>query len=281
MEKPALISIVVPVYSGQEYLPKLIEGLAAVRDRWASNAAPFRLGEVILVDDAAIDQSPGILDSLAAEHAWLVPLHLMRNFGQHAATIAGILHTSGDWIVTMDEDLQHPPAAIEGMLRQAVTGSVDVVYARPDSGVHEAVSRDWASRSFKRVMVGLSGNPNVRHFSSFRLIRGPLARAVSSVSGHDTYFDVALSWFTSRIGFVTMTLKDERFIKQGRSGYHLAQLLSHARRMLISSQVKVLRICGLFGLSVMGLSILASILLVLQSIFLQDRFLPVDGRRWR
>ena len=73
----------------------------------------MRLAELILIDDAAVDASPTIVDDLEADHAWVTALHLMRNFGQHAATIAGVLHSSGDWIVTMDEDLQHPPAEIE------------------------------------------------------------------------------------------------------------------------------------------------------------------------
>ncbi len=277
MDKPVLISVVVPVYAGQDYLPRLVEALAAVRAGWESWGAPFRLGEAILVDDAAIDGSPAILDALAEANPWIVPLHLMRNFGQHAATIAGIQHTSGDWIVTMDEDLQHPPGEIEAMLRKAVAGSVDIVYAQPESAVHEARSRDWASRGFKQLMVRLSGNPNVRHFSSFRLMRGQLARAVSSVCGHDTYFDVALSWFTTRVAFVPMTLKDERFITKGQSGYKLSQLFSHARRMLISSQVKVLRICGLFGLGVVVASIVASLALVLQHFLFPESIL---ARGW-
>jgi glycosyltransferase involved in cell wall biosynthesis len=277
LDKPALISVVVPVYAGQDYLPRLVKALAAVRAGWESGGAPVRLGEAILVDDAAIDGSPAILDALAKAHPWIVPLHLMRNFGQHAATIAGIQHTSGDWIVTMDEDLQHPPGEIEHMLRKAVAGSADIVYAQPESAVHEARSRDWASRGFKQLMVRLSGNPNVRHFSSFRLIRGQLARAVSSVCGHDTYFDVALSWFTTRVAFVPMTLKDERFITKGQSGYKLSRLLSHARRMLISSQVKVLRICGVFGLGVVAASIVASIALVLQHFLFPESIL---ARGW-
>lgn len=263
MDTPILISVVVPVYSGQDYLSRLIAELGAVRTRWEEQGAPMRLGEVVLVDDSAIDGSPRIIDTLAGEHSWVIPLHLMRNFGQHAATIAGILHTSGDWIVTMDEDLQHPPAGIERLLRQAIAQQADVVYARAEGDVHEAKSRDWASRAFKRLMVRLSGNPNVPHFSSFRLMRGSLARAVSSVCGHDTYFDVAVSWFTTRVSFVTMTLKDERFIKKGESGYRLSKLLSHARRMLMSSQIKVIRICGLFGLAVVMLSVLASVGLLL------------------
>lgn len=263
VQPPVIISVVVPVYSGEAHLEKLVTECAAVRTQWEQQDAPFRLGEVILVDDAAIDGSPALIDRLARDKSWVTALHLIRNFGQHPATIAGILHTSGDWVVTLDEDLQHPPGRIETLLRRAVTDERDVVYANPEGAVHEARSRDLASRTFKRLMVVLSGNPNVPIFNSFRLIRGSVARAVSSVCGHDTYFDIALSWFTTRVAFVKMELKDGRFIATRRSGYSLGKLLTHARRMLMSSQVKLLRICGLFGFLVVVAAFLLAILVIL------------------
>jgi glycosyltransferase involved in cell wall biosynthesis len=260
------VSVVVPVYSGEAYLEELVKEFEALRSRWSGEGAPFRLGEVLLVDDAAIDGSPALIDQLAGERSWVRPIHLIRNFGQHAATIAGILHTSGDWVVTMDEDLQHPPKEIERLLRHATSREEDVVYASAHGAVHETKSRDLASRTFKQLMILLTGNKHVSHFNSFRLIRGSVARAVSSVSGHDTYFDVALSWFTTRVGFVKMDLKDRRYIETGKSGYNVAKLLSHARRMLMSSQFKMLRLGGLLGFLVTIASFLLGVFLVIQKL---------------
>jgi glycosyltransferase involved in cell wall biosynthesis len=255
-EASVSLSVIVPVYSGEAYLRPLLLRLEAVRTGWREQGAPFQLNEVILVDDSAVDGSPALVDALAREYSWVVPLHLMRNFGQHPATIAGILYSSGDWVVTMDEDLQHPPEDIEAMLRQAVTTGSDIVYANPAQAVHEAALRDWASRGSKTIMAALTGNQNIRLFSSFRLIRGPLARAASSVCGYETYFDVALSWYTLRVGSVKLNLKDKRFITSGKSGYNLRRLLTHARRLLISSQVKTVRMFGALGIAVVGMSLL-------------------------
>jgi glycosyltransferase involved in cell wall biosynthesis len=259
--------VVVPVYSGEAFLPELVRRLDGVRTDWKARNAPMDLAEVILVDDAAIDGSAALIDKLAEERDWLTPLHLMRNFGQHAATIAGVLHSAGDWVVTMDEDLQHPPEAIEHLLKQAVLESADLVYAKPSSAVHESLSRDWASSAFKRLMVLVTGNANIRNFNSFRMMRGALARAASSVCGHETYFDVALSWFTKRITIRAVELKDERFIASAKSGYNIMKLLSHARRLLISSEVKILRLFGLLGVSVVFASMFGSIVLLLDKIF--------------
>jgi len=257
LDSPVSISVVVPVYSGEAFLVELISLLDLIRKEWRERGMPAEISEVILVDDAALDNSPAIIDHLAATYGWVSAIHLMRNFGQHAATIAGVLHTAGDWVITMDEDLQHPPSQIESLLRCAVETGSDIVYANPVSAVHQARSRDWASRSFKKVMVFLTGNPYIVNFNSFRLLRGSMARAASSVCGHETYFDVALSWFTKRIGVTVVELKDQRYIKSGLSGYSFYMLLSHARRLLISSQVKVIRVFGLIGMVVVFISILA------------------------
>lgn len=260
------VSVVVPVYSGEKFLRELVQQLDRVRTEWVEQQAPMRLAELILIDDAAVDASPTIVDELEANHAWVTALHLMRNFGQHAATIAGVLHSSGDWIVTMDEDLQHPPAEIETLLRKAALSGADVVYARPSSAVHEARTRDWASRGFKRMMAILTGNASVVHFNSFRLLRGSLARAASSACGHETYFDVALSWFTNRVQFVLLELKDKRFISSGSSGYSFSRLLTHARRMLMTSRVKAVSLLGFIGVLIAGVSMIGGAAVLLQKL---------------
>lgn len=268
------ISIVIPVYSGQEYLATLVDQLSAVRTAWSTGNLPFRLAEVILVDDSAVDGSPQLIDEMARKSTWIVPLHMMRNFGQHAATIAGVLHSSGDWIVTMDEDLQHSPHDIEALLRTAVLNRADVVYARPAKNVHDSKFRDWTSKGFKSLMALITGNKNIRQFNSFRLIRGPLARAASSVCGYETYFDVALSWYTHRVSSVALELKDQRFIASGRSGYNMHRLLTHARRLLISSQVKIVRMFGVVGLIVVLMSLVGFIWIMWERILGPDDYAP-------
>lgn len=254
------IGIVVPVYSGAAHLEALVERVAAVRDQLEAARSMVRLEELIFVDDGAIDASPELIDQLAARHPWIVALHMSRNYGQHAATVAGVMHSSADWIVTMDEDLQHPPEQVLPLLRHAVTTGSDVVYAKPAAAVHGAASRDATSRLFKRGMVILTGDPNLPNFNSFRMIRGPIARATASVVNHDTYFDVCLSWFTLRTSTLTMELTDIRFQQEGRSGYNFKALLRHAGRMIFSSQLRVLRWAFLLGIAVLILSILAGVM---------------------
>jgi len=261
------ISVVVPVYSGANYLRTLITELEQIKNGWSNGGGPISLIEVILADDAAIDDSAEIADDISREYDWVTVVHLARNFGQHPATIAGILHTSGDWVVTLDEDLQHSPARIEDLLRKAILHRSDVVYANPQTRVHYSYLRDVGSRLYKRLIKLVTGNPNVPAFNSFRLIRGSVARAASSTCGHDTYFDVSLFWFTQRVQVVYMDLKDDRYIRSGESGYNLFKLLSHARKMLMSSGPRVMRTASILGLVIIVSSMIGAALLVFNYLY--------------
>ena len=258
------ISVVVPVYSGADYLGKLADAVKEVRQSLIEDSAPFEIAELIFVNDSAVDNSPEILAKLTEKHPWITTIHLSRNFGQHPATIAGILHTAGDWVVTMDEDLQHPPGRIPDLLKVAIQKNADIVYGSPEGKVHRKKSRDLTSKSFKRLIERLTGNSSITKVNSFRLIRGDIARAASSVGGYEVYFDVALSWFTQRVEVLSMELVDERFVAHGASGYNFKSLLSHARRLAFSSQIKLLRASAYLGFAMLSLSVaVAAALLIL------------------
>lgn len=254
------ISIVVPVYAGERYLSGLASAVSDLREAMEKESAPIKIMELILVDDEATDNSPAIIDQLAKKYSWVIAVHLSRNFGQHAATVAGVLHSSGEWVVTLDEDLQHPPGKIPDLLSHAVAHHLDCVYASPARGsVHGKLWRDGSSRLFKKCMEWLTGNPTIRLVNSFRLIRGPLARAVASVCGHNTYFDVVVYWFTQRIDTVKMDLHDRRFKENRQSGYNVRGLLAHAQRMIFSSQLRFLSLGVWFGVTLFFTSFLAGV----------------------
>jgi glycosyltransferase involved in cell wall biosynthesis len=257
------LSFVVPVYSGASYLPELVKQIHEAVAGMVARGVQVELREICLVDDAAIDNSSDLVDELALTHPKVRAIHLSRNFGQHPATIAGISVTTGDWVVTLDEDLQHRPAAVEQLLRHAISTGSDLVYATAEGAVHHSALRDWGSRGYKYFMQWISGNPAIRIFNSFRLIRGDIARAAARSCGHDTYFDIALSWFTQRVSGYTMPMRDDRYIATGKSGYRFSKLVSHARRMMMSSGAKSLRLSGLLGLAISVCSILAGLALTL------------------
>lgn len=273
MNASLTLSIVVPVYSGESFLPGLVERQEALRARLETT--PIRHVESIFVCDEPIDASAKVLTELAATRPWMTVLHLGKNMGQHSATAAGMLHTSGDWVVTMDEDGQHEPLDVVAMLEGTVPKGLDLCYARPVSGVHSAGWRDASSRWAKRLVAFLVGDKFVPMFNSFRLIRGGVARSAGALAGYDVYLDVALRWFTNRICAVELALKDPRG-KNQRSGYTLRSLLTHLRRLLMSYHLTVLRYVMLAGFATSAGVGLLGVALVVEKLVSPDS-VPVRG----
>lgn len=235
-ESQIAISIVVPVYHGESTLRELTMEIARMAADWVAHDLPITLHEVIFVNDGATDNSALVLCDLQQNHPWMQILTMPRNSGQHAATIAGIRQTAGDWIVTLDEDLQHHPRNIRALLAYAATNRLDLVYARPMEAVHQSPFRDGSSRLIKAALAAITGNSRIPHFNSFRLIRGELARAAAATARERAYFDVTLCDFTALQGTHSIAMKDHRYIEQRFSGWTPRALIAHAWRMLIQSR---------------------------------------------
>ncbi len=255
------LSTVTPVYSGEGFLRRLVEEIESLRNRWQEERAPVCLVEAIFVDDGSIDNSAELLAQLEHDFDWLRVVTLSRNFGQHAATIAGICHTFTDWVVTMDEDLQHKPEMIETLLRRVITSDADLAYAHPKEYVHGGTWRDLGSRWTKKLIARMTATPEIVSFNSFRLIRGSVARAAASASSSQTYLDIALTWFTRSMVSVDVDMVDDRFIAGNQSGYRLSRLIRHARNLIVSSHVDI----ASKGVVVGGVAVLIAIFLGLHA----------------
>ena len=271
------LSTVTPVYRGERYLRRLVDEIGEVREALDRDRLPVEILEAVFVDDASVDGSAALLAELAAAHPWVKVVSLSRNFGQHPATVAGVLHSSGDWVATLDEDLQHRPRFLVDLLAAAASESHDLVYAEPREAVHGSFFRDATSRLYKAVVSWLAANPRVRRFNSFRMIRGSVARAAAAVSSRSTYFDVALCWFTDRVASLPLPLKELRADERDRSGYSVRALLGHARHMLISSEIKPLRLGAAVGVAALGLSVAGGAATVLVKVFYPEM---IEVRGW-
>src|SRR6476619_2821654 len=107
------IGIVVPVYQGEKTLESLIAEIEPLsREGKTPGGRSFQVTEVLLVHDGAIDRSDRVMEDLARKYSFVKCIWLSRNYGQHPATLAGMASSSGDWVVSMDEDGQHDPADI-------------------------------------------------------------------------------------------------------------------------------------------------------------------------
>jgi len=259
---PHRISVVIPVYQGERTLAGVIAELVPY-------ASPFTtpdgheavVTEVLLVHDHGPDGSAETMREQAALHPWVRTLWLSRNFGQHPATLAGMASSGGDWIVTMDEDGQHDPAAIGSLLDTAMATGRPLVYAEPTNAAPHGALRNIASKGAKVVIEKLFGGKDASSYQSFRLVLGEVGRSTAAFAGSGVYLDVALGWIAGSPATCPVGLRDE----SGRaSGYSTRRLLSHFWRMVISSGTRPLRVVSFVGVAFGLGGLLLALWLVIQ-----------------
>lgn len=242
------ISVVIPVYRAEAAFPELHRRLGAVLD-----AMPGQ-HEIIFVEDAGGDGCWNLIKAASERDPRVRGLHLSRNYGQHSAILCGIRHAKNPVIVTLDDDLQHPPEVIPDLIRELESG-FDVVYGVPDVERH-GFFRDAASKFIKRVLAMMMGSDTARSTSAFRAFKTELRGAFEHYRGSFVSIDVLLSWATTNFGAITVR-EDERV--HGTSGYTFIKLVRHALNMITGFTTLPLQLASwvgaiftVFGVGVLG-----------------------------
>lgn len=178
----------------------------------------------------------------------------MRNYGQHNAVLAGVRAARGEIIVTMDDDLQHPPEEIPKLLEPFSRG-FDAVYGTPAKLPHSAF-RNASSFLTKLVLQKAMGSETARKVSAFRAFRASLRRAFENYQSPFVSMDVVLTWGTRRFTAVTV---EHRSREIGRSNYTFRKLVVHALTVATGFSTLPLRLASLLGFSftLLGLVVLA------------------------
>jgi len=245
------VSVVIPVYNSAPMLRELVRRLEAV---FMSRGTPF---EVLLVDDGSRDASWQTISALAAELAFVRGLRLMRNYGQHNALLCGVRAATAPVIVTMDDDLQHPPEEVPRLLAKLEEGH-DVVYGTPIQERH-GLYRDVASRLTKLALESAMGVPAARDVSAFRAFRTVLRNGFAETRSPSLSLDVLLSWSATRYAAVPV---DHRPRQQGRSNYTVARLVAHAFNMMTGYSALPLHLASFVGFffTLFGMGVLAFVI---------------------
>src|SRR5688500_8012679 len=163
------LSIVIPVYRGETLIEPLVEQLATALPVFAKKY------EVILVNDGSPDHSWDLIESLSKKYNWVRGIRLMRNYGQHNATLCGMRVANYEVTVTMDQDLQHPPEEIPALLAKLEEG-YDVVYGAPRK-LPQGILRNLMTALTKWILARVIRLPSVRNVSAFRAFRTRLRDA--------------------------------------------------------------------------------------------------------
>lgn len=241
------VSVIVPVYGGAQTIGPLCAGIRDEMDRlgWT--------WEVIFVCDRPRDDSWAVARQLAAADARVSAYLLMRNFGQHPATLHGLRVARGRLLVTMDEDLQHSPRDIEALATAAreIDGIAFGTFEEPQHGWW----RNLTSRLAKAFLARYVGTQIASHATAFRAFPAHLRAAFADYRGERVAIDVLLSWSGAPFRSVRAAHAPRA---SGASGYTLRKLVAYLGDLVVGYSVAPLRLASFFGLAAFGFAMLVA-----------------------
>lgn len=230
------ISVVIPVYKAEGCLHELYRRLRESLEKISNDF------EIIMVEDCGGDRSWEIIMELAQLDKRVKGIQLSRNFGQHNALLCGIRAAQREIIVTLDDDLQHPPEEISKLLNKLAEG-YDVVYGTPQEEQH-GFWRDIASRVTKLALESAMRVEIARNVSAFRVFRVQVRNAFVNYEGPFVSIDMLLTWGTTRFAAIPVHHDIRRV---GVSTYTFRRLLIHALNMITGFSTLPLQLASLIG----------------------------------
>jgi undecaprenyl-phosphate 4-deoxy-4-formamido-L-arabinose transferase len=245
MTRPYALSIVVPVYNGARTVGALVDALAGIEIRGGH--------EVVLVNDGSPDDSEAVCRELARRRDVPVTfVNLARNFGEHNAVMAGFSFTRGDYVITMDDDLQNPPEEVARLLEHTRSNDLDVVYTRYKTKQH-AAWRNLGSRFANWAANLVLEKPKDLYLSSFRCVSAFVVDNVLRYQGPYPYIDGLILQVTRRVGSLEVQHLPRA---EGRSNYTLRRLVRLWLNMFVNFSIIPLRFSAFLGFvtSILGLA---------------------------
>lgn len=238
MSNQLKITIVIPVYNSASTLEELTQRIDTTLKNYSY--------QLILVDDGSKDASWEKLTKIKSTYgSKVLAINLAKNFGQHNALMCGFSYAKGDVVVTLDDDLQHPPEEILKLVRKYEETNADVVYGEYKSQNKDVVKSvgSYFFRKGSAVVADTSGRG-----SSFRLIKSDIIEKMVINHRHNFYFiDEILQWYTAHMDYITV---EHHARKEGKSGYSKIKLVGMALNVLInysSLPLKAMTYGGIIG----------------------------------
>jgi dolichol-phosphate mannosyltransferase len=254
------LSIIVPCYNEGENIPSLYDKINTV-------CAPYDW-ELLLVDDGSTDGTRGAVEKLRAQNPRVHVISFVKNYGHQAALRAGLRAAQGDYIVSMDADLQHPPEAIPAMIEKAREGFSIINMVHDDK--QPGFLKDFYSRAFYRVFSIATGVRFDYRASDFRLIDRKVQQVINMLPERGLFLRALLL----HLGFPLTTLKyhlQPRF--RGRPAYTFGKSLALAINALFSFSTFPIRFLFISGFVIALLAFCYGLVHVVLRIF-TDQNLP-------
>lgn len=247
------VSIVLPAFNEQENLPVLVDRLTSLLKKYSDY-------EIILVNDGSTDETLAVMKQLHQQNPQIHYLSFSRNFGHQYALKAGLDYSTGDCVISMDADLQHPPELIPQMIEEWQDGS-DIVYTiRQDKGTEPFFKR-FTSKSFYAMFNFLTGLKMPQGVADFRLLDKKVVQELRKMPERTLFLRGLIFWMGFRQKAITYQVQPRY---AGKSAYNLKRMLSLALAGATSFSIKPLRLAIYLGffVAILGCLLTAYVLYI-------------------
>lgn len=242
--RPPTLSVVVPMYDEEAVLPLFAARLRPVLDAMVENGQADDY-EVLAVDDGSTDTTPVLLAKERRDWPQLRVVRLRANAGHQAALSAGLARSHGQWVASLDADLQDPPELLPQMLERAVTDQLDVVYGVRNDRSSDSAFKRVSARGYYRLIRSVVGRHIAADAGDFRLISRATVEAVNSLPEHHRVLRLVIP----ALGFPSAALPYRREVRAaGRTHYPLSRMIRLSIDSLTGFSIAPLRLATWFGL---------------------------------
>ena len=253
-------SVIIPVYNGELTIEKLfIEILNFF------NQTDYSF-EVIIVFDCGKDNSWKIIKQLKDGNPLIITaIKLTKNYGQHNAIIAGINHANSNFIITMDEDLQHNPNDIKLLINKQKENDYDIVYGKYNELKH-SFFRNLTSKIMKKLLIVSIPDLN-KDYSAYRIIKTSIAKEILKMNNSYTFIDGYFSWVTTNTTSVLVS-HNKRYA--GKSAYNFKKLFNHSINIFFTFSNIPIKVLTISSLLILVSSLVYTIYLLVRKLVYND-----------
>lgn len=249
-------SVVIPVYNSEKIVAETV--LQTIQ---FFESKDYR-HEIVLVNDGSTDSSWGVISDLATDHEHVKAINLLHNYGQHNANLCGFQAAEGDFVITMDDDLQNPPAEIDKLIDVALEGN-DLVIGRFKEKKH-SLFRRLGSKAIGQINRKVFHSEKGLVLTNFRIIRRDVIDRVCSYKSRLPYIPGLVIMFSSERKNV---LVEHHPRKEGKSNYSIFRIANLVFTILFNYSSLPLRVMGGAGFLISAISLVLAAYYFVSAIF--------------
>jgi glycosyltransferase involved in cell wall biosynthesis len=250
-------SVVIPIFNAEKSLPILYSRLIAILSQLNKNF------EIIFIDDGSRDKSWEILENIYGNDNNVKIIQLMKNFGQHRALMCGLQYAEGKYVITMDDDLQHPPEEIPKLIRKIQLSRMDAVIGKPISKRHSSFKNMGSIILDKLYTLILKKPKNVR-VGSFCILTDKLVSEIRKETTSNPMLNALMFKNTRRI--INETVNHHKR-KYGKTTYSLSKLLTICYNLIINYSALPLKLVSVIGFLASSLGFVGFIYVFTRAMF--------------